>query len=263
MGHVPGGGTDGKGEMNLPLDPKSETLAGLLARGGLVKICGLREPRHAEAAVVAGADLLGFIFAPARRRVTPDTARACIETARSAASRPFVAVGVFVDEEPGRIAEIARAAGLDAVQLNGGEPPGFVESLPLPAIVAFKPRPEQDEDDLAAAIAACLSPVGGAAAALVDGYLPGSAGGAGVVTDWDLAARLARRTPLLLAGGLDPDNVDAAIRRVRPLGVDVSTGVERDGVKDSGRIAAFVAAAKAAFAETPSAVPGKRQRLGP
>lgn len=223
-------------------------LDALVDRGSLVKVCGLREPGHAVAAATAGGDLIGFIFAPARRQVTPEQARACIAAARDAAPGPIVAVGVFVDETAERIAEAVNAAGLDAVQLSGEEPPGFADALPVPVLKAFRPKPGDAEDDLASAIALHLGPDGGAVAALVDGYQPGAAGGAGVATDWDLAARLARRAPMLLAGGLDPENVAGAIRQVRPIGVDVSSGVEIGGIKDVGRIAAFVAAAKVGFA---------------
>ncbi len=222
-------------------------LAAALERENLVKICGLREPRHTVAAAEAGADLIGFIFAPARRQVTPEQARASIEAARAVAPGSIVAVGVFVDETPERIAAVVETAGLDAVQLHGDEPPGFAAQLTVPAVKAFKPKPGDAEDAVAAAIADHQGP-GGAVAALVDGYHPGSSGGAGVAADWALASRLARRAPMLLAGGLDPENVATAIRQVRPLGVDVSSGVEIDGTKDAERIAAFVAAAKGAFA---------------
>lgn len=221
-------------------------LDALVRRGGLVKICGLREPQHAATAATAGADLIGFIFAPARRRVAPEQARACIEAARAAAPGPIVAVGVFVDEAPGRIAEVVEVAGLDAVQLSGAEPPAFAAGLPVPALKAIKPKPGDAEADVVVVIASHVTN-GGAIAALVDGYHPGSAGGAGVAADWGLAGRLARRAPVLLAGGLDPENVAVAIRQVRPVGVDVSSGVEVGGVKDAERIAAFVSAAKGAF----------------
>lgn len=230
--------------IDAPSEADAAPFARLLARGGLVKICGLREPEHAVAAAEAGADLLGFIFAPARRQVTPEQARACIEAARAVAPG-VLAVGVFVDEAPEWIADVATAVGLDAAQLHGEEPPGFAAALPLPAIKAFKPRPGDAEEAVAVGIAAHLGPRGGAIAALVDGYHPGSSGGMGVAADWDLSARLARRAPLLLAGGLAPENVATAIRQVRPLGVDVSSGVEFDGRKDAARIAAFVTAAKA------------------
>ncbi len=221
-------------------------LGDLIERGGLVKICGLRDPAHAVAAAEAGADLLGFIFAPARRQVSPEQARACIEAARTAAVGPIVAVGVFVDEAPDRISAVIDAAGLDAVQLHGDEPPTCAARLAAPALKAFKPKPGDADDVVALAIAAHLGE-GGAVAALVDGYHPGSSGGAGVAADWGLASRLAQHAPMLLAGGLDPENVAVAIRQVRPVGVDVSSGVEIDGVKNADRIAAFVAAAKDAF----------------
>lgn len=224
-------------------------LDALLRRCGIVKVDGLREPEHAVAAAQAGADLIGFIFAPARRRVTPEHARACIAAAKAASVQPMLTVGVFVDEEAARIADVAAVAGLDAVQLHGDESPELAVHLPLPVLKAFNPRPDQTVDEVAGKIAAHLSMPAGARAALVDGYRPGESGGTGVAADWTLASALARRFPLILAGGLTPGNVTKAIKTVRPLGVDVSSGVEVDGVKDAGRIAAFVAAARGAFAE--------------
>src|SRR5215213_2663127 len=99
------------------LTPHQERLSQLFARGGVVKICGLREPEHAAAAIAAGADLIGFIFAPARRQITATTARACIAAARKAApNRTVLAVGVFVDALPAEMKRIAGESGIDIIQ---------------------------------------------------------------------------------------------------------------------------------------------------
>jgi len=229
------------------------------AQGGLVKICGLREPEHAAAAAAAGADLIGFVFAPARRRVTPEQARRCIAAAREAggASTPPLAVGVFVDASAEEIADTALRAGLDLVQLHGDEPPGFAATLPLPAVKALKPPPAAETDETTATASACLIGDPAPVALLIDGFHPSSAGGAGVQANWTLAAAVAKRSPMLLAGGLTPGNVGAAIQMVKPLGVDVSSGVEIDGAKDSRLIAAFVGEARAAFAASaqPARIP--------
>jgi phosphoribosylanthranilate isomerase len=218
-----------------------------IATGGLVKICGLRETEHAVAAAEAGADLLGFIFAPARRRITPEAAREAIAAARDTAVRPILAVGVFVDAGAAEIAEVAALSGIDIAQLHGDESADLPARLPIPATKAFKPQPGTP---LAAALAdidryldAPVPPV----AVLVDGYHPGASGGTGARADWDLAASLAVACPLLLAGGLDPANVAEAIGAVRPLGVDVSSGVEQDGRKDAALIRQFIANARIAF----------------
>ncbi|MCC7024494.1 MAG: phosphoribosylanthranilate isomerase [Thermomicrobiales bacterium] len=226
-----------------------DRVAVVMGRRDLVKICGLREPEHAAVAARAGADLIGFIFAPARRRVSADVARACVTAARGATGgRAILAVGVFVDAPAEEIVAIAGEAGLDVAQLHGDEPPDFVEALPLPAIKALRPLPRSSVGDAIADIErhrhATRAPVG----FLIDGYTPGSAGGAGEPADWRLAAEVNATRPILLAGGLDPENVGAAIRQVRPLGVDVSSGVEVDGEKRPERIEAFIREARAAFA---------------
>lgn len=223
-----------------------------------VKICGLREPEHAAAAAAAGADLLGFVFAPARRRVTIDQARRCIDAARMAdGTRRFLAVGVFVDARAAEMNAVAEMAGLDLVQLHGNESPTTLRQLDRPALKAVRSPPGADPT----AVSRVLDEFGRGPtkplAFLIDGHSATVAGGAGVRADWRLARRLALRHPLLLAGGLEPENVAAAIAAVRPLGVDVSSGVESEGVKDSARIAAFVAAARLGFralAERPGPV---------
>lgn len=236
---------------------REDSVPRLLADGS-VKICGLRQPEHAVAAAAAGADLLGFVFAPTRRRVTPEQARCCIDAARAAVgSRRVLAVGVFVDATVAEMNAVAEIAGLDLLQLHGYEPPAALGSLNRPALKAVSPPIGSD----GAAVSRVLDDFGGAPtrpiAFLIDGHSPTASGGAGARADWALAQRLAVRYPVLLAGGLDADNVGAAIAMVHPIGVDVSSGVETEGVKDLSRIVAFVAAAKLGFhaaAERPASV---------
>ena len=230
--------------------PNHERLFRLFARGAIVKIDGLREPEHAAAAAAAGADLIGFIFAPARRQVTAAVARSCIAAAQAASpERPVLAVGVFVDAPPAEMARMARETGLDALQLHGAEPPELTRHLPVPTLKALRPRPGTKAAHLMTEISryrsAPVPPLG----IVVDGYVAEFAGGTGVRADWRLAAEIGASVPIILAGGLDPDNVGVAIRQVRPLGVDVSSGVESDGVKSVHRIEAFIRAAREAFQE--------------
>ncbi|MFM9105144.1 MAG: phosphoribosylanthranilate isomerase [Chloroflexota bacterium] len=225
---------------------RREAIAERLAAGGLVKICGLRETRHAVVAAEAGADLIGFVFAPARRRITPEDARDAIAAARAVAGR-IVAVGVFVNAGADEIAEVAAVAGIDLAQLHGEEDPGLPAMLPVPATKAFAPPPGLSLREALAEIDRHLQAVTPPLAALVDGYHPGASGGTGARADWELAAGLAACRPLVLAGGLGPDNVADAIAAVRPLGVDVSSGVESDGIKDEALIRAFVRSAREAF----------------
>lgn len=199
-----------------------------------VKVCGLTRPEDAAAAEAAGADALGVIFAArSRRRVDVAQARRVLD-----AAGPFVArVGVFVDASVAEVLAAVRGARLTAVQLHGAEDAPTVAALAahVPVVRAVRWGSGLELEALAAL------PV---AAVLVDGPEPGS----GVAFDWDAAAPLLARLPRwVLAGGLTPENVADAVARARPYAVDVASGVESaPGVKDPARLAAFVAAVRAA-----------------
>ncbi|HMQ29930.1 MAG TPA: phosphoribosylanthranilate isomerase [Chloroflexaceae bacterium] len=232
----------------------------------LVKICGLRTAEHALAAAAAGADLLGFVFAPSRRRIDPAAAAAIAAELRAATSARPRLVGLFVNADPAEVNAIAAEVGLDLVQLSGDEPAWHAERIALPVIKAIRMDGSANEAAWLARLdqqpttgdqgpPGWAGPDAGGPALvfgpsslglLVDAHVPGSYGGTGVTADWARAAALARRAPLLLAGGLTPANVAAAIAAVGPLGVDVSSGVETDGVKDPLKIEAFLGAARAA-----------------
>ena len=159
----------------------------------------------------------------------------------------MLAVGVFVDASPSEMARVALETGVDALQLHGAEPPESLRRLPVPALKAFRPRPGTKAAQVTAEIDSYHSSPQPPVGILVDGYSEEFAGGTGARADWRLAAEIAASFPIILAGGLDPDNVSAAIRQVHPLGVDVSSGVEIDGVKDASRIEQFIRAARQAF----------------
>ncbi|MEO7912970.1 MAG: phosphoribosylanthranilate isomerase [Roseiflexaceae bacterium] len=206
-----------------------------------VKICGLRTIEHALAAADAGADMLGLNFAASRRQVSPEQAALIAEAVRvTPHARRVALVGLFVNEAPERMLAISRQCRLDAIQLSGDEASDVAGKLPGIALykaIRLDGAPSEQgwlEADLDPNV--CL---------LVDAHVPGSYGGAGVLADWGRAAELARRRSIVLAGGLTPENVDAAIRQVCPWGVDVSSGVETNGVKDTVKIRAFVAATRA------------------
>lgn len=213
------------------------------------KICGVREPMHAGIAVDSGAAFVGMIYAPTHRRVTRDMGRA-ISNAVHERNASVRTVGVFVDADPTTVRQTAIDADLDLVQLHGDEPPDDLALVGRPAIKAFRPRPDETAADVIRRIepylAAPVSPV----AILIDGYHPGAAGGTGTRADWSLAARVASWSPVpvVLAGGLTPDNVAEAIAAAGPAMVDTSSGVERDGAKDADLIAAFLANANEALA---------------
>ncbi len=223
----------------------ADRIQGRTIAPGSIKICGIRETEHAIAAALAGADLLGFNFAPSRRYVSPDAARWAIDAARAVAIRPILAVGVFVNAPAEEMNDVADAADLDIIQLSGDEPPDIVPALNRPVLRALRPPPGAKSADVLSGLNRIEA--GSVVGYLLDGHSPGLYGGTGVKADWTLAAELADSVPVVLAGGLKPENVARSIEVVVPLGVDVSSGVERDGVKDEALIAAFVKAARAAF----------------
>lgn len=226
----------------------SETPASLSQAHGLVKIDGLRQPEHAVAAAEAGADLIGFIFAPARRQVTPAHASVAIAAARSAVGgHPLAVVGVFVNAGADEINAVVEEADLDLVQLHGEEPPALLSELSRPVIKAIRPPVGTPASSLEEMFGQYSAVTNAPLFYVIDGYVPGTAGGTGVRADWELARLLAGAWPVMLAGGLDAGNVGEAIRAVRPVAVDVSSGVETDGTKDAAKIAAFVATARHAF----------------
>lgn len=202
-----------------------------------VKICGITSMADALLAAAAGADLLGFNFySLSPRFVEPELVREILQELSSAFQ--IVPVGVFVNESAETIREIVAMIGVRMVQLHGDEPPEFCRGLNLRVIKALRLASAADADQAASYEVDAL---------LVDSKTPGF-GGSGVRPDWRLAERLARRFPrVLLAGGLNPANVAAAIAAVKPWGVDVASGVEKEpGRKDPDLVRRFIAAATAA-----------------
>lgn len=197
-----------------------------------VKICGITNEEDALMAVALGADAVGFVFAPSTRQVTVGTAR---DIARRLPPE-IITIGVFRDQDPHFVSQTVLDAGLRGVQLHGHETPAMAAELsprPQTLIVAFPAgSPAIDRFDEYHADAM-----------LLDGTTPGS----GQVFDWDLVDSIRDHRRLILAGGLDPDNVGAAVARVNPWGVDVSSGVEASpGQKDPRLVQAFVRATRAA-----------------
>ncbi len=196
------------------------------------KVCGITRVQDALAAVEAGADAIGFVFHPPSPRYV--CAEEAAEIARALPRRTW-RVGVFVDHDPRRINGMIERVGLDFVQLSGDEPPATAAALARHAFKALR-------------LGGGVTPTAALAQAqrypectlLVDAGVDGRYGGTGTVANWAAAAALARRYRLLLAGGLRPDNLAEAIRRVRPWGVDVSSGVESaPGRKDPALLRAF------------------------
>jgi phosphoribosylanthranilate isomerase len=195
----------------------------------LVKICGITSMQDAQAAVEAGAASLGFVFWPKSPRfIDPHRARAIVSNLP-----PFVVpVGVFVNQPAAHVRGVAALVRLGAVQLHGEEDLLYVASMDYPVIkaVSVEDGDETDRIDIWPRRTTLL----------LDVHDPVTRGGTGRTIDWSAAASIAARRRTLLAGGLTPDNVTQAVARVRPYGIDVSSGVERSpGVKDHARIRAL------------------------
>ncbi len=241
----------------------------------LVKICGIRDAATALAAADAGADFIGLVFAESRRQVTPQDCHDIVEaiagrrraetpltlagpalgevSARSwfpawadaielalARARPLL-VGVFARMSSDEVNDIAEAARIDLVQLSGGEDNAFVRAIRRPVLRTIHVRHGDDPADITERIVPGL-----AAGTLLDTAHDTALGGTGLAFDWSIAEDVAARFPIILAGGLTPENVAEAVRTVRPWAVDVSSGVETGRVKDPEKIRAFIRAAKGA-----------------
>jgi phosphoribosylanthranilate isomerase len=195
-----------------------------------IKICGITRAADAVAAVEAGANAVGFMFFEgSRRNVSIDTAKEIIRDLP-----PFVSkVGVFVNGTREDVVKTIEKTGIDTLQFHGEEPPEACRGFGLKTIKAFR---VQGKDMLA------LMPRYDVDAWLLDSFVAGARGGTGVSFNWDLAVHArSLGTPILLAGGLNPENVKRAIEHVQPYAVDVSSGVESaPGKKDSALIAAFI-----------------------
>ncbi|NLY91746.1 MAG: phosphoribosylanthranilate isomerase [Firmicutes bacterium] len=198
-----------------------------------VKICGITNWPDALYCQKMGVSALGFVFAPSPRQVT-------IEQVYPITRRlsPFlIKVGVFVDEAPDRIREIMQDCRLDLAQLHGAETPDVCEFLAGRVIKAFRAGRDHPDPSWKGA------PLRGI---LLDTYVPGVYGGTGQTFDWSLVASYRQLGfPLILAGGLNPDNIGTALQTVRPDGIDLSSGVEaRPGIKDPVKIAKLLTALK-------------------
>nr|WP_298117662.1 phosphoribosylanthranilate isomerase [uncultured Pseudomonas sp.] len=198
------------------------------------KICGITRVEDALVAAEAGADAIGLVFYPkSPRAVSVQQARTII-----AALPPFVTtVGLFVNASRCELGEILDAVPLDMLQFHGDERPADCEGYHRPYIKALRVRPDDD-------VAAQIEPYANASGILLDTFVAGVPGGTGLAFDWSLVPRHLDR-PIILAGGLTPENVRSAIEQTQPYAVDVSGGVEaRHGIKDADKIRAFIRVVK-------------------
>ncbi|WP_322506559.1 phosphoribosylanthranilate isomerase [Anaerolinea sp.] len=205
-----------------------------------IKICGLTTKEDALIAAEAGANFLGFVFYERSPRfIHPEGCARIVETLKG---YPVQCVGVFVNHAVEKVQDILRTCGLALAQLSGDEPPAHLEQLAGKAFKALRPATPDELDETLH----IYPPHHPAPAYLLDSHQPGAYGGTGLSANLEIARPLAMRMPILLAGGLTPENVTERVLRVRPWGVDVSSGVESaPGKKDPERIRAFIRAVRA------------------
>ena len=208
-----------------------------------IKICGIRDLAHALAAVEAGADFIGLVFAPGKRQVSPAQALE-IASAVKKSSNAAKVVGVFVNAPIFQINEIADFCALDVVQLSGDESWEHCRKIVNPVIKAIRIGQQSPEELYAELSAASELLTGRRFITLLDSRVKGKYGGTGESFNWNLVQEVAKRFPAIIAGGLNPKNVARLIERVAPWGVDVSSGVETGGVKDIAKIKAFIEAVR-------------------
>jgi phosphoribosylanthranilate isomerase len=195
-----------------------------------VKICGICDVDAARAAVESGADMIGFHFCTSPRRVTPEEAKAMVD---DLIVRPTI-VGVFIDQSPEEVRQIAEFVGLDMLQLHGSEPPGFEAGRQVMKVL--KVQGDQLPD-----ASAWPDPI------MLDSWSADQRGGTGLSWDWELARALINERKVFIAGGLEPGNVGKVVSAFKPYGVDVSSGVESVvRVKDPDKVRAFVHAVRLA-----------------
>lgn len=207
-----------------------------------VKICGIRDPRMAEAAARAGADAIGLVFHDASPRAV--TVEAAAEVARAVPAFVTV-VGLFVDRDPGFVRAVLDRVPLGMLQFHGEEPPAYCAGFGLPWMRAVRVGPGVD-------LVECDHRFSLASALLLDAQVPGLHGGTGTAFDWSLIPPGLGR-PVVLSGGLDAGNVGRAIAAVKPWAVDVSSGVESArGVKDAALVEGFVRSVRDADARAGS-----------
>lgn len=214
-----------------------------------IKICGLSEVQHVLAAAEAGADFIGLVFAPSRRQVSTRKALHLIEAICHLKTRPAV-VGVFVNSPAEEVKRIAEYCHLDRVQLSGDETWDYCRQIERPLIktvhVSNTGAPGKIISEITRGYKLLAQQN---LICLLDSRVGETYGGTGKAIDWNLAAKISTRFPVLIAGGLTPTNVGRLIKKIRPRGVDVSSGVETGGQKDTKKIISFIKAVKKADAD--------------
>jgi len=211
-----------------------------------IKICGVISEDIAMGAAEAGADFIGLVFAPSPRQVTPDQAARITATLKKNKTRAK-SVGVFVNTAPQMVRQIAVQYNLDFVQLSGDESPVYCRMLSYPLIRVIRLSNSDTVEKIDKQIIEThMALFDRHFIIMLDTALPGKFGGTGEIFDWNLAKPVIKRCDVMIAGGLNPDNVGEVIKTLKPWGVDVSTGVETKGVKDMRKINKFIEAVREA-----------------
>jgi phosphoribosylanthranilate isomerase len=211
-----------------------------------IKICGLSEVQHALAAAEAGADLLGLVFAQSRRQVSVEKALEVTEAVHAFKPCQLV-VGVFANSAAEEVNSVAEYCHLDWVQLSGDETWHYCQQIERPIIKAIHVSNTKTPEEIVSEIAIGyqLLPEKDLVC-LLDSKAGDTHGGTGQAFDWQLAKKVSAKFPVLIAGGLTPNNVGQLIKETQPWGVDVSSGVETNGQKDTVKIKAFIQVVRAA-----------------
>ncbi len=209
-----------------------------------IKLCGLRSLEDTRAAIKAGSTALGFNFAPeSTRRVTPDF----VAGLRDVLTAPPTFVGITVNLSVSENLDVFDEARLDMLQLSGDEPTDTLFDLDVPLIKTIRVPSDASVDDAVRAVDVWFNHAKAPELVIVEGQHGAAYGGTGQRASSRLVREISVRYPIVLAGGLTPENVEAAIREIAPIGVDTASGVEKDGVKDAEKMTAFVANAREAF----------------
>ncbi len=207
-----------------------------------VKICGITDVFYAQAAIEAGADLIGVVFAPSPRQVTYEKAQEIVAAVKT---HNVPVVGVFVNMPAAMVNDVASSCGLDWVQLSGDETWEYCQQIEKPVIKAIHVSPKWGEAELLAHLEDSQRILGSRSPIyLLDTFVEHQYGGTGQAFAWEIARQAAAQFPFIIAGGLHPGNVGQVVANLRPWGVDVSSGVETNGVKDTHKIKAFVKAVR-------------------
>lgn len=214
-----------------------------------IKICGIKEEAHALAVAEAGADFIGMVFAESPRKVIPKKAEKIVAQLKDSGAS-VETVGIFVNTPSATVKKIATACNLDWIQLSGDEPWAYCRELDRPIIKVSRVSRVFHPDTIIANLS-----YGSRILTkrkymfLLDSNSSDKFGGSGMKFDWNLARPIARQFPVIIAGGLNPNNVAEAISVIKPWGVDVSSGVETKGVKDVNKIMKFIKAVRKADAD--------------